>query len=506
VTRRRPLLIGLGGALTVAAGAVELGRTGSAVEALKALIAAAIAVGVLWLALSLPGITVRGATIGGLFTAAGIFTWTFTNRPGIIWAVLAAEVVIFAVWSWPWLPRVRELPRLGTAWLGLAYWFCGILGALLVGHLGVAAQRIGYAGVFTLAVLAVLASAKPGEGRRDISVGIAAAILVGVGVLLLVGSGTVFNTDHVVPPGNFSAQAMHDRFWGDLGLFYHPNSFAGLAIIAAIRIGPDRAFAAWQRLGVTLVAGFVLLLSDSRIGLVFACAAALIHAVMILRRRLPELPVWRRPWLAAATPFAVVALVLAISGSQGFFAQSRFQSTSPTSAPDVTSGRIDTWRQVATDWRHASLAEKAFGDARTSRAVVVRTNDGAPPGTPHAKLNTDNSAVGAFRRGGVVGALAFLLGVFLLLWHTGLARLVRRRAGPRRPGGWPAAWFILGALAVLPTIMTEDWMLGGTNGALWILLLAGEVRAVYRSAPEDGPDGSGGALDPAATPAGRARA
>jgi hypothetical protein len=125
----------------------------------------------------------------------------------------------------------------------------------------------------------------------------------------------------------------------------------------------------------------------------------------------------------------------------------------------VTSGRTDTWRQVATDWRHAGVVEKALGDARTSRAVVFRADDGAPPGAPRLKLNTDNAAVGALRRGGVLGVLAFL---------AGLALLVRRAF----VGGTP--WFTVAALAAVPTIATEDWLLGGTNGGIWLLLLAGE--------------------------------
>ena len=108
---------------------------------------------------------------------------------------------------------------------------------------------------------------------------------------------------------------------------------------------------------------------------VFAAAAALLHVILLWRgaRGLPE---YRRRWLAAAVPFAVLALVLVLSGGQGFLFRDRFGGT------DVTSGRTDTWRQVATDWRHAGWAEKVFGDARTSRAVVFRADDGAPPGAP----------------------------------------------------------------------------------------------------------------------------
>ena len=43
---------------------------------------------------------------------------------------------------------------------------------------------------------------------------------------------------------------------------------------------------------------------------------------------------------------------------------------------------LDTWRQVLTDWEHDGVAEKIFGDAKTSRAVVIRTNDGNPVDGP----------------------------------------------------------------------------------------------------------------------------
>ncbi len=463
--RRRILALLAGGAVVLAATILEYHSAGSVGESIKALVASALAVAVVGLALSLPGITLRGAVIGAVFVAAGIFTWTFTDRPGVIWAVLGVGGALFAIWSWPWPARLRELPRLGTAWLGLAYWLLGVVGAALVGHVGVGAQRVVYAGVFGLAAMAVVAASRPRDGRpgEDLSVGIAAAILVGLAVLLLLGSGNLFEAVHAAP-SSWSAQAMRNRFWGGLGLFYHPNSMAGLAIVAAVRIGPDRAFALWQRVATTVLAGFVLFLSNSRIGLVFAGTVAVLHAVVVLRRRHADAPTYRRPWLAALMPFVVIALAVGLSTQQGFFFNSRF-TPPPGGQSDITSGRIDTWRQVVTDWRHANLAEKALGDARTSRAVVVRTNDGAPPGKPHAKLNTDDAAVGALRRGGVLGVIAFFFGLVLLLRHAGIRR------GVRVP---PPAWFVILAIGMVPTILTEDWMLGGTNGALWILLLTGE--------------------------------
>jgi len=461
-------------AALVAVGAAVVGyaQTGSPTEALKALVAGAIAAGTAWLGLSLPGITLRGAVIGGCFTLAGILTWTATTHPLVIWAVLLVEGVVCLVWAWPYLRNLRALPRLGTSWLGLAYWIFGIAGAVLVLHAGVAAQRLLYAGVFTLAAMAVVAGVRAArKGHADLSVGIAAAILVGVAALLLAGSGNLFDGTHPVPNNDPATLLMRDRFWGGPALYFHPNSIAGLAMIAAIRVGPDRAFALWQRLGVTLVAGFVLYETNSRIAFVFGGAAAVLHAAVVWRRWGTDLPEYRRRWLAAATPFAVLALVLVLSGGQGFLFKSRF------GGDDVTSGRTQTWKQVAVDWRYATVVEKIFGDAKTSRAVVVRkTNTGRV-----LKLNTDNAAVGAFRRGGVLGALAFLLGLVLLV----------RRAFVRRPDGSPPmAWFTIAALAAVPTIATEDWLLGGTNGGIWILLLAGEAYHVYavRQAPTREPE------------------
>jgi hypothetical protein len=334
---------------------------------------------------------------------------------------------------------------------------------------GVAGQRIAYAGVFTLAVLALIALNTPAKRRgRDLSVGMAAAILLGIAVLLLVGAGSLFDSVHAVPD-NVSARMMTNRFWGGPGLFYHPNSLAGLMAVAAIRIGFDRAMAAWQRLGVAALAAMVLSISDSRTGFVFAAAAAITHLGLVLLRRgddVDRLPT-RAGWLSVGTPFVVLAIVVTIGGGSDFLLRDRFADNQG----DVTSGRTDTWRKVWVDWKHAGWAEKAFGDARTSRAVVERLDDGNPVEGPRKQLNTDNAAVGAFRRGGVLGAAAFLLGLGLLLWHA-----VRRRPD----GTLPATWFTIGAFAVVPTIATEDWVLGGTNGAIWLLLAAGEARVLLR--------------------------
>ncbi|MFI5952188.1 O-antigen ligase family protein [Cryptosporangium sp. NPDC051539] len=465
--------------LVVAAAVVEYVRVESVTEALEAAVAAAIAVGVGYLALSLPGSTARGAAVGGTFVAAGILTWTSTGRPIVIWGVLAIGGVLFVLWSRPWVSGSRDLVRAGAAWTGIAYWPLGVIGALLVGHWTVGIQRIAYAGIFVLAALVLIALVR--TSGRDPSVGIAAAVLVAIAVLMLAGSGSLFDSVRQVPPGSGSAQLMRDRFWGGLGVYYQPNALAGLAVVSAIRIAPDRAFALWQRLSVLVLAGALLGLSNSRTGLVFAFGAACLHGLLTLWRLRPDLPEYRRKWLAVLTPFLVIGLVVVWSQASGNLTRNRFEDSAkpPTSAVSAaTSGRTDTWRQVWVDWENAGLAEKLFGDARTSRAVVTRLDDGLPADGPRAQLNTDNAAVGAFRRGGVLGALAFVFGVLLMLWHA-----LRRRSD----AALPPAWWTIGALAVIPTIMSEDWLLGGTNGAVWLTLLAGEISVVFRAAGRPAP-------------------
>ncbi len=449
---RDRIAIGAAVAVAVATGAVSYAHDHSVPYAAGAFVAGALAVAIAWFASTLPGLTVRGLVIGGLFVLAGMLSWTSLGYGRwLVWPLLGLEGIVFAVWAWPWLRHLRALPRLGSAWLGLAYWVLGVVGALLVVNLAVAAQRVAYAGVFGLAVLAVVASARRDRGR-DLSVGIVGAFLLAVALLVVSGSGNLFQHRHVVPPGGWGTEVMVHRFWGGPWLLYHPNSLALIAVVAAMRIGVDRAFAVWQRLTVTLLAGAVVYVTNSRTAFGYFAVAAVVHAYLLWRRRGADLPAYRKVWVAAAVPFAVLALVLVLS--PGFLFQTRY------GGDDVTSGRVDTWKQVGRDWVDGNVAQKLFGDTRTSRAVVVRTAD-------KLQLTTDNAAVGALRRGGVLGELAFLFGLVLLLWHA-----VR---GRRPTGPPPPAWFTVAAVAAVATIPTADWLLGGTGGTLWILLVAGEA-------------------------------
>ena len=440
-----------------------MGGAGGVLGALGVVLAVILAAGLAWFAATLPGLTARGLTVGGFFVAAGMVSWTYMTRGYVVWAVLAVEGIVFAWWSWPWVRDLPALRRLGGAWLGLAYWLFGVLGAALVLHGEVAAQRVAYAGVFTLAVLAVVVSSR----RRDLSAGVVGAFLLAMAALVLSGAGNLFHATHVVPAGGWGHN-MESRFWGGQWLLYHPNSLALIAVLAAIRVGADRAYPVWRRLVVPGLAAFVLVETNSRSGVVFLGSAAALHAYLLWRSpaRLPE---YRRRWLAAAVPFAALAAVLVLSGGQGFLAQNRYDSGG------VTSGRVDTWKAVGSEWVRDPIPEKLFGSAEHSRAVVVRTAD-------KLKLTTDNAAVGALRRGGVAGVAAFGLGLGLLLWRAlrGTGRpAADTGAGDRRPAA--PAWFTIAAVGALPTIAFSDWLLGGTGGTLWILLVAGEAWMIFGS-------------------------
>jgi hypothetical protein len=173
----------------------------------------------------------------------------------------------------------------------------------------------------------------------------------------------------------------------------------------------------------------------------------------------------RAAWLAALVPLALVGVIAVGSGGTAFLTANRYSS----SGDDMTSGRKDTWAQVIREFRADSVAEKLFGDAKNARGTVTRENTGATA-ADRPKLTTDNSAVGALRRGGILGVGAFLLGLGLLLWHA-----IRGVLLPGRRRRTPPAWFTLSAVGALASIPFADWLLGGTGGTLWVYLLAAEA-------------------------------
>src|SRR4051794_29292404 len=130
MTSRRGLSAAL--ALAVSASIIEYAQGRSLVGCLQAAVAGALAGLIAAYALSLPQIAWRGLVIGGFFVGAGVLSWTFSETKLVVWGFLLVEGVTFAVLARPWLRDLGRLYRLGTVWLGLAYWLFGIVAAVLV--------------------------------------------------------------------------------------------------------------------------------------------------------------------------------------------------------------------------------------------------------------------------------------------------------------------------------------------------------------------------------------
>ncbi|WP_238009229.1 hypothetical protein KZZ52_59575 [Dactylosporangium sp. AC04546] len=423
-------------AVGLAAGAVELALGGNPLLATVAGLLAA-ATGALGASL-VPRVDWRGLVVGGVFFAQGVLSWTYTNTGIVVWTLLLLSGLLFLFWA-----RPIAFAGLGTAWLGVSYWLIGTLGAVLVLKVDIAAQRLLYAGYFGLVVLVVLAFRSP-----RFSLGIAVSFLLGIAVLLLAGSGNLFTTPHVVPDTPWG-EGFEYRFWGMRWLLLHPNAMALAAILAAVRIGTDRSLTRWQRSGAVAVSALILCVSDSRTGFLLLAVATVTYTLI--------------SWRDSLVPFVALAVVLVVNGP-GFLLKERYGSDA-----GVSSGRVETWRKVAADWQADSPAEQLLGNTRDARATVYRASSGAD-----IKLTVDNAPIAAFRKAGVVGALAFAAGLLLLLWNVW-----RRRANA-------PPWLLVLLPAALLSAVTNEWLLGGTGGILWVLLLAGEADLVRRSAPRPG--------------------
>jgi hypothetical protein len=476
-TDRHTWFAGLGGLLVVVAWLIEAVQSSSA-DGLRAGLGAAVAVGVAGLALSLRGVTWSGLAIGGFVVFCGMMAWTWTNTRAVTWSVYAIGALLLAIWTFPWFRDVLQLPKLGSAWLGLAYWPLGIISAVLTAHWAIGAQRIAYFGVSAVAALAAVVAVR--RTGRDPSIGVVAAFLLAIAALFYVGSGNVFDNIHAVPdtPWGYGFQG---RFWGGPGLLYHPNSLALIGVLVTFRLAPDKSFAAWQRGAAMGITGLLIVLTNSRTAWGFLVFAAIIHVLVLARRwwwerkgitvddGLPEHSTRRRLIAAALVPFVLTGVVFIGMGGISSLFQSRYHNT--TTAPagdtdtlDMTSGRLDTWRQVLDDFDSDAVAAKLFGNNADPRGAVVRASTG--PAGDRPELTTDNSAVGALRRAGILGCVAFVFGLLLLLW-----RAIRRGA---------PAWFAIAAVSSLATIPWADWLLGGVGGTFWIFLLAGEAWIAAR--------------------------
>ncbi|MEV0132276.1 hypothetical protein AB0H83_27905 [Dactylosporangium sp. NPDC050688] len=419
-------------AVGLLAGAVELVVDDSYRAAALALLAGLVAgaVGVLTVSL-VPACDVRGLVLGGVFAVQGVLSWTYTNTGVVVWTLLLLSGLLLLFWCRPFEAAAL---RSGAAWLGVSYLVIDALGAVLVMKPEIALQRMLYAGYFGLVVLAVFAV--KGDFAR-FTRGIAVAFLGTVAALLLAGSGNLFTAPHVVPDTPWG-RGFEYRFWGASWLLDHPNAMACIAALAAIRISADATAAAWQRVGSVATAALILCTSDSRTGFLLLLTATLVFIWYDHRR--------------ALVPAAALAVVLLVNGPS-FLVKERYGDDA-----GVSSGRVETWRQVGADWRRDSLAEKLLGNTRDARATVYRASSGAD-----IKLTVDNAPIAALRKAGVAGVVAFLTGLGLLLWHVWR----RRRDAP--------PWLVVFLPGALVTMITNEWLIGGTGGTLWLLLLAGEA-------------------------------
>ncbi len=458
---------------------IQRGNLGSnGAEASRAFVAVLIAVAMIGLALSLRGVTVPGFLLGGFFIGAGILSWTYTDMGWVVWLLLAVEGVVFAVWTVPWLRDLARLPKMGSAWIGLAYWIFGAISAVLVWKVNVAAGRIVYSGLFTLGALAVVNATR--KSRRDMSIGVVAAFLVAFGALFIVGSGNALDNVHDVPGNEWGAH-QQSRFWGGPHLLYHPNSWAVAAVAIAIRIAADKTFERWQRYAALSAATVVLLLVNSRTGWGYFGAATGLWAVMVAYSRWFKRPfegmdtfrTARGAWAAAVLPLLLAVAIILGSGGIHFLSQQRYGSgTSETAASAITSGRSSTWSVAWSEFKQDGISQKLLGDAKYVRGYVLR-KDSSQNGLKQPQLTTDDALVGSSRRGGILGGLAFVIGLLLMIWRSLFG--VRRGSGRRRA----PVWFTLAASCSFITIATADWLLGGTGGTLWVFLMAGEAFLLF---------------------------
>jgi hypothetical protein len=405
--------------------------------------------------------------------------WSRPDLRGVVWAIYAVQIVVLAAWTYPWWAPARRLPRLGTAWLGISYWVIGAAGALVTGlveqdghYVVVAGQRLAYLALATVTVLALLKAAE--EPASSVTLGLAAAFLVTLGVLFVAGASSVFERVRDVPD-HAAASFLEDRFWGGSGIFYHPVSMAGVAVCVGLRLGLDRSLAPWQRTTAVALMPLLIVVTHGRTAAVLALAAAIV--ALVLRSRdglMDDLRRWM-PSHRTRTVAGMVVVTLAAGATVAyhrsvidFFTVARYRDSAVAQslgqAADITSGRRETWRQVMREFRSDGWSEKLLGSSEHSRAVVVRPGDRTDD---RVQVLVDNAALGALRRGGVVGALAVLAGLVLLVLRA-------VRSGVR--------WFTVAALSSLLTIPSTEWLLGSP---LWLLLVGGEA-ATCRSADRQG--------------------
>jgi hypothetical protein len=490
VYRQRPVVLAAAVTLVVALAlgirngvdkGLDHGLVDGVAGGLGSFVGVLLAAGVAALALSLRGRSPEGLLVGIGLPVAAMMAWTHLDKPILIWTVEAVLGLVLVVWTWKWWAEWRELPRMGSFWLAVPVWVLGFISAVGTGHWTVGAQRAVYGG-FAVLVTLILFQAW-WRRKRDISIGLVVGFLLCHALILVAGADNIFVVSHAVPDTAWGRN-MADRFWGGPLLLYHPNFIAMTAVVTAMRIAPDAAFRTWQRWGVLITAGGLLVLTQSRTSMLIAGIASLVWLVLVIwrhpvvRRRLTLLVTsvsYRKVLAKALAPVVVVAVVLVSLGGSGFLFKERYSNDTAEqeTAEDedvpallrASSGRSGLWTLIGKEWYYDSIVEKAAGNADNARGYILRYgwdyDDGPAPSwfNNQPKLTADNAPVGALRRSGVLGVVALLLGLGLVLW-----RAVRRGA---------PIWFTVTAIGMLASILTEDEVLNTAPG--WAILVAGEV-------------------------------
>jgi len=454
-------------------------------------VATLIAVAVAVLALSIRHGSPEGFLLGFGIAFIGMVAWT--HPAYLVWAMTGVVGLVAVVWTFPWWRDWRSPLRLGGFWVGAPLWAYGVLGAIGVGAFEVAVERLVYGG-YALAVTLLVVQAVRRRGR-DVTVGIAAGLLLSLALLLAAGCQYVFETtDRYTATNNYGA-GQGDRFWGGPLLVFHPNATAMMALLAAMRLGPEYALARWQRYAALAVAAFSLYLTGSRTAMLVALFASGVYALLVIWRA--GLPRWRfwswlstRQWRRivgrALIPFALTCLVVGITGGSDLM-RPRYSAEEQTEPRGVLiaprwlntalSGRPDVWSLIFEDFVESTVVEQALGTGDNTRGTIERYPPGHPEYEGQTQLGADNAFVAALRRSGAVGALTALVGLIVILWHT------TRRHTP--------IWAPIIALAAAVQCITEDELVSTT--VIWVMLLGVESWVVFgRSSPSFLPHNSAG--------------
>ncbi|MGH3647793.1 MAG: hypothetical protein ACRDTM_11550 [Micromonosporaceae bacterium] len=488
----RPVLAGAVLAVLAAlVTAVWWGIEAGPLRGLGAGLAILLGAGVLYLAASVPGKTPEGLFLGLGITLSSMVAWTYPKQ--VVWGLLAVILLVCVAATYPWWKDWSAPLKLGTFWLGAPIWAYGALAALLSGGMSVSAQRVVYGG-YALAVTLLVVQAVRRRGR-DISIGLTAGMLAGLGLLLIAGCRDVFPTVDRFTPANDYGFGQGARFWGGVLLTFHPNAYAMAALLVVGRLGPDRTIPRWLRIALLPTSAFFLYLAQSRTAYLLAVGASVIYALLyIWRHGLPRWRFWR--WLGshewrlavgrALVPLLVTALMVSISGGVDMLVKSRYDPTQET-APVTTeeglplaprwlnsalSGRPDLWWLIFDDFRTDSTVEKALGNTDDTRGTILRYRDPSHERyQTQTKLGADNSLVAALRRGGVVGLLTALIAFLVILWRT------TRRGVP--------VWVPVVVLVALAQSLTEDELVFTTLP--WLMVASLEAWLLW---------GTGGGSDP----------